>query len=81
MLKSYLDGELPAAWREQVQAHVPGCAACTSRLSHLRLDGSLVQARLNLLQPEAVSASVSPAAPAFALPPRPPLATVLARAR
>ncbi|HEX2517057.1 MAG TPA: zf-HC2 domain-containing protein [Chloroflexota bacterium] len=81
MLRSYLDGELPAAWREQVQAHVPGCAACTSRLSHLRLDGSLVQGRLNLLQPEAVSASASPAAPPFALPPRPALATVLARAR
>ncbi len=83
MLKTFLDGELPAAWREQVQAHVPECAACTSRLSQLRLDGSLVQGRLNLLESAAApaSASASPAAPTFALPLRPPVAAILARAR
>ena len=85
MLKTFLDGELPAAWREQVQAHVPECAACTSRLSQLRLDGSLVQGRLNLLEsgsrPCRPPPPPSPAAPAFALPLRPPWAAILARAR
>jgi hypothetical protein len=78
MLKTYLDGELPEAWRDQVAGHVPSCPTCTDRLARLRLDGSLVQGRFKLLEPPAAEAGSAEEAGVL---PRPPVAAVLARAR
>jgi hypothetical protein len=83
LLKTYLDAELPAAWREQLAAHIPVCVACKDRLAHLRLDSAVVQGRLRLLDP-----AVAPGGRAARIPvaageslPRPPAAALLARAR
>ncbi len=35
-LSEYLDGELPAAERAELEAHLPGCAACRRVLEELR---------------------------------------------
>jgi anti-sigma factor RsiW len=35
-LSEYLDGELPAADRNALEAHLPGCAGCTEVLQELR---------------------------------------------
>ncbi len=77
MLKTYLDGQLPEAWRESTATHVAGCPACTDRLARLRLDGAVVQGQLQ------ASAPVGPGATGVGagLPPRPPVGVVLARAR
>ncbi|MGH2352928.1 MAG: anti-sigma factor family protein, partial [Chloroflexota bacterium] len=73
LLKTYLDGELPAAWREQMDVHVQGCASCRDRLAQLRLDGALVQGRLNLLARAPAGDTAESAAPA-----RPDVGAVLA---
>ncbi|HEV2124295.1 MAG TPA: hypothetical protein VGW38_16180 [Chloroflexota bacterium] len=80
MLKALLDGELSAAWQETIREHATGCGACNERLSRLRLDGALVQGRLQLLggAPAGGAAYVGDFP---ALPPRPPVAAVLARAK
>ncbi len=83
LLKTYLDFELPAAWREQLAAHIPTCGACKDRLAHLRLDGAVVQGRLRLLDP-AVAPGARVALSSLEVGeslPRPAAATVLARAR
>jgi hypothetical protein len=83
LLKTYLDLELPAAWRESLAAHIPTCGACKDRLAHLRLDGAVVQGRLRLLDP-AVAPGARVALSSLdvgASLPRPPAAAVLARAR
>jgi len=83
LLKTYLDAELPAAWREQLAAHIPVCVACKDRLAHLRLDGAVVQGRLRLLDPAVAPGGRAARCPAGAgeSPPRPPAAALLARAR
>ena len=79
LLKSLVDGELSAEWRDQLRAHAAGCAACSERLSQLRMDGALVAGRLQLLSgaPSIATALMED----VAAPPRPAVATVLARAR
>ena len=83
LLKTYLDAELPAAWREQLAAHIPVCVACNDRLARLRLDGAIVQGRLRLLDPAVAPRSRVARYPAGAGKslPRPPAAALLARAR
>ncbi|HEX2184210.1 MAG TPA: zf-HC2 domain-containing protein [Chloroflexota bacterium] len=73
LLKTYLDGELTEAWREQVEAHVGGCASCTARLARLRQDGALVWNRLAALERAGT--------PGMDVPRRPAVEVVLARAR
>src|SRR5436309_7738056 len=70
-LRAYLDGELESAWSEALQAHARDCAACSERLVRLRLDGALVQGRLELLDADTSRAAG----------PRPPVAIVLAAAK
>jgi anti-sigma factor RsiW len=79
LLKSLVDGELSAEWRDQLRAHAAGCAACSERLSQLRMDGALVAGRLQLLSgaPSMATALMED----VAAPPRPAVAAVLARAR
>jgi anti-sigma factor (TIGR02949 family) len=36
LLEAYLDGELPAEDRTRLEAHLPGCPACTAELGCLR---------------------------------------------
>jgi anti-sigma factor RsiW len=72
LLKTFLDGQLPEAWRDPVSQHTKTCPACVARLARLRLDGALVRGRLASLD----GVGVMPAAR-----PRPPVATVLAMAR
>lgn len=36
LLSAYLDGELPAGERSQVEAHLRGCAVCATRLEDMR---------------------------------------------
>src|SRR5438105_7143929 len=71
MLRAYLDGEVEMAWREALQAHAQTCGACSERLVKLRLDGALVQARLELLAVDGPRATY----------PRPAVAAVLAAAK
>lgn len=73
LLKALVDGEVSPAWREQLEQHVPACAACRALVSRLRRDGALVYGRLALLDGDAARLGVQV--------PRPPAATVLARAR
>jgi hypothetical protein len=77
LLKALVDGQLSVEWRDQLREHAARCAACSERLSQLRLDGALVQGRLQLLSGPGNAALVNelPAVP------RPPVAALLARAK
>ncbi|MDQ3700896.1 MAG: zf-HC2 domain-containing protein [Chloroflexota bacterium] len=88
MLKTYLDGQLPEAWRESMETHVRDCVACKDRLARLRLDGALVHGRLQALEPAAGgvpgmggSAINHLAEGAAQAPSRPAVGVLLARAR
>jgi hypothetical protein len=79
VLKALVDGQVSLEWRDQLREHAGGCAACSERLSQLRMDGALVQGRLQRLSGAgSVNAALMEEIPAL---PRPPLAAVLARAR
>jgi anti-sigma factor RsiW len=70
-LRAYLDGEIDREGSEALQAHAKTCDACSERLMRLRLDGALVQGRLQLLEADA----------ARAVCPRPAVASLLAAAK
>jgi hypothetical protein len=75
-LGAYLDGELSAGQRAQVDAHLPGCAACQAELHALAALSSLLRA--DPLPPAALSAddfaarvmARLPRSPRLALPAR-----------
>jgi anti-sigma factor RsiW len=53
LLSAYLDGELDAARRRQVAAHLATCALCTQELAHLQAgDGELAGLQPTPLAPD-----------------------------
>jgi hypothetical protein len=80
MLKSLLDGEVFGEQRDELRSHAASCASCSERLAQLRLDGALVQGRLQLLS-GAPSVNAALAYDYPALPPRPAVSAMLARAK
>lgn len=86
-LKTYLDGQLPVAWREGMETHVRECVSCKDRLARLRLDGALVQGRLLAIEPAAGAPGVAGSGAggvangALGTTPRPAVGALLARAR
>lgn len=61
LLSEYMDGELDAAQRAEVDRHVQGCKACTQELTSLRATVSLVASLGRVEAPEGLAGSVSDA--------------------
>jgi len=51
-LSPFVDGELRAAERVQVESHLAGCAECTHRVASLRAESALIRDGLELLTDE-----------------------------
>ena len=51
-LSPFIDGELRAAERVQVESHLAGCAECTHRAASLRAESALIHDGLELLTDE-----------------------------
>ncbi len=49
-LSAYLDGELPAAERARVEAHVEACAPCAAELAELSRSAALVESGTRMLE-------------------------------
>ena len=78
LLKALVDGQLSITWRDRLREHAASCAACSERLMQLRLDGALVQGRLQQLGGARLNAALMDEIPAL---PRPAVAVLLGRAR
>lgn len=61
LLEAYLDGELAAEDRSRVEAHLPGCAACSSELTSLRALADRVRAVGRLPMPDGLTERVAAA--------------------
>jgi hypothetical protein len=57
VLLAYRDGEIPAAQRQTVEAHINTCEACQSRFEQLDAQAAAVTQHMALLKPTALEAS------------------------
>ena len=57
LLSAFVDGEVPSPWKERMESHVAGCAACSRKLGELRG----VSASLHSLETETEAAIFSAA--------------------
>jgi len=72
-LSPFIDGELRAAERVQVESHLAGCADCTRLVAGLRAESALIRDGLELLAADADLRDFSASVMARIAPARPPL--------
>ena len=61
-IRAYLDGELPAADRERLAAHVVECAACEARTREMEARGARIATALSALADDVLPSRPKPAA-------------------
>lgn len=44
LLSAFVDGEIPSPWKERMESHVAGCAACSRKVGGMRALGASLRA-------------------------------------